>query len=248
MPQIRQSLIISNPDQLLTPTSRREFLRLAALGGTVVFLPGALAACGEDDPTDPGVSAAVLDLSNDVGILNYAFALEQLEAEFYVRVVQESSAAGFNALQRRLLADIRNHEYIHREALRALLAESRLPELRIGRSFADTNFRDRASILATAKTFEDLGVSAYNNAGRYLTDAANLALVGKIVSVEARHAAIIRDMIDDLTGNTGLLFAGDDIVDENGLDNKGQPATPAEVLAAASPFLEADLTITIQPA
>ena len=249
MPQTRQTMVIDNAEELLSPTSRREFFRLAALGGTAIFLPGVFAACDDDDPTAPGVSEATLDLSDDTGILNYAFALEQLEAEFYVRVVQESSAAGFNALQRRLLSDIRNHEFIHRESLRALLGVNRLPELRIGRSFDSTDFRSRESILATAKTFEDLGVSAYNNAGKYLTTAANLILVGKIVSVEARHSAIIRDMIDDLTGSgTGLLFASDDIVDENGLDNKGQPATPTEVLSAAAPYLEADITIANQPA
>jgi rubrerythrin len=241
-------MVINTAEELFSPTSRREFFRLAALGGTAIFLPSVFAACGDDNPTDPGVSAATLDLASDTGIVNYAFALEQLESEFYVRVVQESRAAGFNALQRRLLSDIRNHEFIHREALRSLLGTARLPELRIGRSFRDTDFRSRESILATAKALEDLGVSAYNNAGRHLTDAAGLLLVGKIVSVEARHSAIIRDMIDSMTGNTGLLFAGDDIVDENGLDNKGQPTTPTEVLAAAAPYLEAELTISNQPA
>ena len=248
MPQMRQTMVIGSAKDLTSPTSRREFFRLAAVGGTAVFLPGVLASCDDDDPTSPGVSAAVLDLSSDVGILNYAYALEQLEAEFYVRVVQESNAAGFNALQRRLLADIRNHEFIHRETLRALLGGDRIPELRIGRSFDDTNFRDRMSILETARTLEDLGVSAYNNAGRYLTDAANLLQAGKIVSVEARHSAVIRGMIDGLTADTGVMFAGDDIVDENGLDNKGLPTTPADVILAASAYLDADLSISNQPA
>ena len=248
MPQTRQTMLINRAEEMLTPTSRREFLRLAALGGTAVFLPGVFAACGDDDVTVPGVGAATLDLATDTGIVNYAFALEQLEAEFYVRVVQESKAAGFNALQRRLLADIRNHEFIHRESLRALLGSNRLPELRIGRSFRNTNFRSRESILATAQALEDLGISAYNNSARHLTDAATLLLVGKIVSVEARHSSIIREMIDGMGANTGLLFAGDDIVDENGLDNKGQPATPSEVIAAAEPYLDADITVSNQPA
>ena len=248
MPQTRQTMVIASADELLSPTSRREFFRLAALGGTAVFLPGVFAACGDDNPADPGATAATLDLASDTGFVNYAFALEQVEAEFYVRVVQESRAAGFNALQRRLLADIRNHEFIHRESLRALLGTARLPELRIGRSFHDTDFRSRESILTTARNLEDLGISAYNNSARYLTDAAILQLTGKIVSVEARHSAIIRSMIDEMGGNTGLLFASDDIVDENGLDNKGQPVAPAEVLIAAAPFLVADLTIANQPA
>ena len=59
----------------------------------------------------------------------------------------------------------------------------------------------------TARTFEDLGVSAYNGAGQLLTVAANLLTAGKIVSVEARHAAAIRDL---LVPNS---FAASDVVD-----------------------------------
>jgi hypothetical protein len=182
-------------------------------------------------------------------VLNYLFALEQVEAEFYVRVVQESTAAGFNALQRRLLADIRNHEFIHREALRALLGAAHLPELRIGRSFNRTDFRSRQSILTTAMTLEDLSVAAYNNAGQYLTDVNDLLLAGKIVSVEARHSAIIRGMLDSLVdAGTGLRFAGDDVVDDNGFDNKGQPGTATAVIAAVTPYVDVDLSLTGQPA
>ena len=35
--------------------------------------------------------------------------------------------------------------------------------------FTSINFADRASVLGAAKTFEDLGVSAYNGAGKLLT-------------------------------------------------------------------------------
>ena len=246
----RQTLVIDDAGQLLTPRTRRDFLRALATGGSVVFLPGALAACRDNDDSvaPPGVSAAVLDLSNDNGILNYLYAIEQFTSEFYVRVIQESTVANFNAIHRRLLQDIRNHEFIHTESLRALLGANRIPEIRIDRSFDRTDFRDRVSILQTAQRIEDLTVSAYNNAGQYLTSAANLLLLGKIVSVEGRHAAVVRDILDDLTGNTGVLFAGDDIIDDNGLDGEGQPTTPAAVLDAADPYIAATLTINNSPA
>lgn len=245
----RQALVIDTPEQLLSAKSRRDFLRAVSLGGPAIFLPGVFAACSDDsDPAAPGVTTATLDLSTDTGILNYAYALEQLESAFYVRAIQEAPVAGFNAIHRRLLQDIRNHEFIHREALRALLGASRLPDLRLDRGFAGTDFRSRLSILETARTMEDLGVSAYNNSGRYMTDAANLLLVAKIGSVEGRHSAIVRDLIDELGGGDGRLFAGDDIVDEDGLDNKGQPTAPAAVLSAADPFIAATITITNAPA
>ncbi len=53
-------------------------------------------------------------------------------------------------------------------------------------------------------------------------------LAGKIVSVEARHAATLRDLID--YGS----FAGPDVVNEQGLD---VVRTPPEVLALADPFI-----------
>ena len=249
MAQDRQTLVIATAEQLLTQRTRREFLRALAAGGSAVFLPTVFAACDDDDDiTAPGVSSATLDLAGDRGILNYLYAVEQVQASYYVRVVQESTAAGFNAIQRRLLADIRNHEFIHREALRALLGLHRLPELRIDGDYNRTNFRDPVSILETAQRMEDVGLSAYNNAGRFITDATDLLLTGKIASVEARHSAIVRDFLDSYGANTGKLFAGDDIVDDSGLDSEGQPARPAEVLAALDPFIDATITVANPPA
>jgi hypothetical protein len=92
--------------------------------------------------------------------------------------------------------------------------------------------------LATARAFEDLGVSAYNGAGRLLTSATNLLVAGKIVSVEARHAALIRDLI------TPNSFAGSDVIDANGLD---LVRTPTQVLAIARPFLKSQLDASNLP-
>ena len=57
-----------------------------------------------------------------------------------------------------------------------------------------------------------------------------MMIVGKIVSVEARHAAAIRDVINPWS----MDFAGDDVVDENGLD---RALMPSVVLPAAQPFI-----------
>jgi trehalose-6-phosphatase len=84
--------------------------------------------------------------------------------------------------------------------------------------------------LATAKTFEDLGVAAYNGAGKLFQSPDLLLIAGKIVSVEGRHAAAIRSVLDD----DPQSFAGDDIIDENGLDRAFEPGM---VLEAASPFI-----------
>ena len=63
------------------------------------------------------------------------------------------------------------------------------------------------------------------------TESADYLLIaGKIVSVEARHAAAIRSIF----GDDPKSFAGDDIINENGLDRAFEPEM---VLEAASTFI-----------
>jgi hypothetical protein len=224
MSEKSRSLIIESPDQLWGISTRRSFLRLLAAGGTIALVPGVFAACGDDDPTAPpgGGNGAQLDLSTDIGIFNYAYALEQLEAAFYGAVV---GAANFNTLfsdanERELLTDIMNHEVAHREFLKTALGTSAIPTLALNSTTVAALIADRATILRNAQSFEDLGVAAYNGAGKQLKDARNLLVAGKIVSVDARHAAAIRDARD----TTGRAFAGDDVVNANGLDVKMEPS------------------------
>jgi hypothetical protein len=134
----------------------------------------------------------------------------------------------FDWYEQRSLKEIRDHEVAHRDFFKAALGANAIGMLKF--DFSSVNFEDKKSILETAKTFEDLGVAAYNGAGKLLESAALLTIAGKIVSVEARHAAIIRSFVDmDPTS-----FAGDDVVDMNGLDLAFEPA---KVLMAADPFI-----------
>ena len=208
-------------DQLARTTGRRTFLHWSGLTLAVVAL-----GCSDDDDggTGPGTTDVNLG-SGDTGVLNYAYALEQLEVAFYTQVVA-SFYAGATADEQTILTDIKNHEVIHRDFLKAALGTSEIADLTV--DFTSINFADRASVLGAAKTFEDLGVSAYNGAGQLLTTPANLVNAGRIVSVEARHAAAIRDLIE------ANSFAGSDVVDANGLD---VVRTPPEVLALADTYV-----------
>jgi hypothetical protein len=181
-----------------------------------------------------GVSQALAaDLgSGDIGVLNYAYALEQLEAAFYSMVI-DSPYAEMTDEERGLLTEIRDHEVEHREFLKKALAGDAIPDL--GVDFSVVDFASRDSVLTTARTFEDLGVAAYNGAGRLIKDGDHLLAAGKIVSVEARHAATIRDMINPLS----VAFAGPDVVNEMGLDGA---LPPAKVLAAADQFIATPVT------
>lgn len=223
-------------ERLLTPQTldRRAMLRAAGIGGAAMML----AACNERTmiaapeltartETVPG--SVTLDFATDFGVLNYAYALEQLEAAFYTQVVANAAFSSiFAENEQRVLTDLYDHEVIHREFFKAALGSAAIPGLTV--DFSTINFASRSSVLMTARTFEDLGVGAYNGAAKYLEDVGYLGVAGKIVSVEARHASAIRNLLEPGTG----AFA----------PNTFDPAfTPTFVLSQADPFVVDSITV-----
>lgn len=236
---------ISSPPMEETATlsplgqQRRNMLKIFGAGAALITIGS---ACNKND--DNPISNGGVNLgSGDVGILNYAYALEQLEAAFYTRVVS-SFYTGASDLEKEYLTDIRNHEVGHREFFKAALTAAAptqiIPDLEV--NFSAIDFTSKASVLGTAKAFEDLGVSAYNGAGQLLSVTGNgptyLGLAGKIVSVEARHAALIADLLSNGT------FATDANADANGLD---MARTPAQVLDIAKAYLVTKLDASNLP-
>ena len=217
--------MVESNEKKIAYLSRRKFFGYA--GGAAAIMVAA--ACNKDDD-DMGVNLG----SGDIGILNYAYALEQLEAAFYIQVVQ-SFYTGATTDEKMYLTDIRDHEIAHREFFRNVLAGNKIQDLEV--NFSAINFTSRDSVLNTAKAFEDLGVSAYDGAGYLLKDAKYLLLAGKIVSVEARHAALIREL---LTANS---FLGDQ-VDANSVNIS---RTPDEVLAIAGSYIKTKINASNLP-
>ncbi len=95
----------------------------------MVFLPSMLTACNNDDdddnmlPTGPGTGSTVtIDFSKgDIAILQFAYALEQLEADFYTRVVNAFGTSNLTAAEKTLITDIKYHEVLHREFFKVAL-------------------------------------------------------------------------------------------------------------------------------
>ena len=212
----------------MKPIGRLSFLKYT--GMTLVGTGLLMVGCEDKEDTKIDTTKDSVKLgSGDLGVLNYAYALEQLEAAFYIQVVA-TPFSGITAEETQLMSDLRYHEIAHRDFLKAALGKDAIKGLTV--NFSSINFTSRTSVLNTAKAFEDLGVSAYNGAGKLLKDAYNLLLAGKIVSVEARHAAAIRDLLNPKSAD----FAGDDVVAvATGLD---VARTPAQVLAIAGAYIK----------
>lgn len=212
--ELDHTVTIGSARALHGVASRRDFMRLIGMGGALVLLPSLLAGCEDNSNTGgltgPGTGATVtIDFAlGDVAVLQLAYALEQLEADFYGRVVANFASSGFSPAEQTTVSHIYNHERIHRDFLKATLGAS--AGFSLTTVYEGVDFANRTSVLKAARTFEDVGVAAYNGASQYLTVAGNLLIAAKIVSVEARHASVIRDMISPLT-NEFAPFPFDDV-------------------------------------
>lgn len=246
-----KTVVVGDPAALGSVASRRSFLRALGVGGTVVLLPSVFAACKESTSSiaEPRVQdqfrtqqTVSLNLSNDIGILNYAYALEQLEAGFYSAVFAAPVFQQLPTAEQEVITDLRNHEVIHRDFLKTALGSNAIGALQADFS---SLLKDRATVLAAARQFEDLGVAAYNGAGKYLRDAGYLTLAGKIVSVEARHAAAIRDILDP----TGMAFASnmfENILDANAVERAFEPSAVLTTVAGTG-IVKTTIAIGTQP-
>lgn len=185
---------------------RRSFLQYIATGitGSALIASG----CHKDHRVYP--YGAPVDMgSGNTGILNYVYALEQLCAAFYTQVLL-TPYPDMSASEKQYLTAIRDHEIAHRELLKTVLGSKAIPTLSF--NLSSINFSSRPDLLTQARTFKDLTVSAYNGAAVLISNADTLTLVAKIVSVEARHAALLHELL------TGGSFSSPDQVDVNGFN------------------------------
>ena len=163
-------------------TTRAQLFKRAALGGGSLLVSGV--AFGDIPSLAFGASA-----SEDVQILNFALFLEYLEAAFYTEAEKKGKLVGEARYFARIVG---GHERTHRDYLKKALGNKAIKSPRF--DFADTT-SNTGKFIVTAVALEDTGVGAYNGQGANLTKAT-LAVAAQIVSVEARHAAWIRDIAD----------------------------------------------------
>jgi hypothetical protein len=161
--------------------SRAEVVRKAAAAGGAL-LGGGLLLAGL-----PRSAASAASPEQDVRVLKFVLLLEQLTAAFYAEAVRLSRLTGE---VRQYARTVFIHEQAHLSFIRrALGTKAPLPPTF---DFGSATSR-QDKFTSAAITLEDLSVAAYNGQAANLTKGA-LRAAARIVSVEARHAAWIRDI------------------------------------------------------
>jgi rubrerythrin len=128
----------------------------------------------------------------DIGILNFALALEYLEAAFY----NEATAAGkiTDPATRAFLVTTTRDENAHVAALKQALGSDAI-------AMPTFDFQgipeDQGKFQQTAYVLENTGVHAYLGQVANICNPAYLAAAGSIVTVEGRHASVIGSIIND---------------------------------------------------
>jgi Ferritin-like domain len=157
--------------------SRRRLVGLAAAGaGAILF-------------ARPGSSSAARGLArSDISILNYALVLEYLQASFYTEAERSGALSGKTAQAAQVVGAV---ERAHVKAFLKLLGAAAVKRPLF--DFQGTTEQQR-QFLRTAVAFEDLAVAAYKGQAPKLRSRAVLAAAVGIHSVEARHAAWMRQL------------------------------------------------------
>jgi len=166
--------------------------------------------------------ASKADFANDIDVLNYALTLEYLEAAFY----QQGNAAGLlSGIEKDYLGVIQTDEEFHVTALTATIKQlGGTPVEKPGVGFGDA-FTSRDTYLTTSVTFENVGVGAYLGAAGFIKDKTVLQAAAGIFGVEARHAAVVANLLG-LPAEGGVYLGAYET-----------PIAQADVLKAVTPFL-----------
>jgi hypothetical protein len=194
--------------------SRRDFVR-----GQVHDVPAPLALGALQAKFQ---LAAASDFSDDVDVLNYALTLEYLESAFY----QQGNAKGLlTGKAKTYLAKIGADEAAHVTAITATIKQlGGTPVKAPGVDFGDS-FASASSFLTTSHTFENTGVGAYLGAAGFIKSKDVLQAAAGIFGVEARHAAIVGNLLN-LKAEGGVYMGATET-----------PIPKTKVLAAVAPFL-----------
>jgi hypothetical protein len=169
-------------EEAVAGDTRGSFLKKAGVGAGVIVGGSAFAGAL------PGLARGAAIPASDIAILNFALTLEYLEAAFYAEAVSAGKLTGETA---RFASLVAQHEAAHVNFLRHVLGSKAVATPKF--DFKGTT-ADQAKFEATADALENTGVHAYLGQVGYIKAKPVLAGAGRILPIEARHAAWIRDI------------------------------------------------------
>ena len=228
-----------------TTASRRGLLTKAAVIGAGVaaaglFTPGAAFA------VTPALKFSDIPGTGDIKALNYALALEDLEADLYKQALQRLTTGGKNALGRTIYGmklssselDVKytgtfgKVETEHRDFLRAAIKAAGGPVISPFKYNFDMESKSRKAVLDLLYTAELTGTQAYLGAIPAIASRTYLQIAGSIQGTEARHTAVLA-----ITGN--ILFGTNRSPAPlyQAAYGREQTMTPDQVLKAVSPYI-----------
>jgi rubrerythrin len=190
--------------------TRSAFIVRSALAAGSLYGAGAVAPLVE--------RALAAESSGDIAIVNFALALETIEAAFYKKAL---AVSGLSGPVKKALQEIAGHEDLHAKQLKQTLDQlgvtaAPLPVAK----FPPLN--GQTAVLSLAIELEETGVGAYNGAAPLIQAPDLLNAAGSIVQVEGRHAGALRE----LAGRDPAPAAFD------------RALSQAEVLRAVRPFVK----------
>ena len=228
----------------------RRMITAGALGTAAVMVGGA--------PTDAVAQSGI----TDTDILNFALNLEYLEAEFYTVITTgkrlkdigiATSGTGTAGLTtggqkvplapalKAIFDEIAYDEQQHVLFLRQALGSAAVAKPPINLAGVMAPHFDADSVidaLVMARAFEDVGVSAYGGAARFITNRNILEAAARIALTEGEHAGNIRLLVAQQNISTFALDEADRIPPPSGtmyfsVSQKAlaKVRTPSQVLA-----------------
>ncbi|KAF8583947.1 hypothetical protein K439DRAFT_1617042 [Ramaria rubella] len=167
--------------------------------------------------------------AGDIVVMNFASVLENLETQFYTQALakfQDSDfeAAGYSSslLPSQQFQNIMGDEASHLKTLNTSIGALGGQLIEGCVYNFDSVLTDVATMAATARVVENVGVSAYLGAAHLISDPQILEAAGSILTAEARHQTVL----NILSGTGSAIPQAFDI-----------PLSPSEVLAIAGGFI-----------
>ncbi len=179
----RDGAVQETAAEAVSGDTRASFLKKAGIGTGAVVAGGAFAGAL------PAIARGAAIPASDIAILNFALTLEYLEAAFYAEAVASKKLTDKATL--RFATVVSQHENTHVVFLQKVLGSKAVAKPKF--DFKGTT-SDEAKFQATADVLENTGVHAYLGQVPNIKAKPVLIGAGRILPVEARHAAWIRDI------------------------------------------------------